>query len=123
MTERDWLMPIVADMLKARTAAENSALCEEAGVSFAPVAEVEDLFDDPHLNGSAGLLDVTLSDGSRTRLPKLPVQLDAHDLALRREAPGFGEHSREILSMLGLDEREIADLEVRRIVAGADAAH
>ena len=40
---------------------------------FAPIGRPEDLFEDPHLIASGGLEEVTLPDGTATRLPVLPI--------------------------------------------------
>ncbi|MFC7399082.1 CaiB/BaiF CoA transferase family protein [Chelatococcus sp. GCM10030263] len=117
IAEGEWLLPLIAEILKARGTAEICALCDDAGIAYAPVAEVEDLFDDPHLRAGGGLLDVTLPGGIRTRLPRLPVAIGAHSLGLRREAPAMGEHNREILAELGMTDEEIAALEKHNVIA------
>lgn len=120
--ERAWLIPTIAETMKGLARADIEARCEAANIPFAPVATVDDLFDDPHLNAGT-LLDVTLPGGVRTKLPRLPVEMQGHDLGLRREAPQLGEHTREILAGIGIDEGRLADLEARRIVVadGGDA--
>ena len=90
---------------------------DEIGIPFAPVTRSEELFDDPHLNASDRLLDIDLGDSRWTRLPKLPIELSGHDLGLRCQPPRVGEHTREILSEIGLDEETINDLAARSIVA------
>lgn len=120
--ERAWLIPTIAETMKGLARADIEARCEAANIPFAPVATVDDLFDDPHLNAGS-LLDVTLPGGVRTKLPRLPVEMEGHDLGLRREAPQLGQHTREILAGIGIDEGRLADLEARRIVVadGGDA--
>jgi crotonobetainyl-CoA:carnitine CoA-transferase CaiB-like acyl-CoA transferase len=122
VAERSWLIPTVGSILGGYTRAEIARRCEEAAIPYAPVATVDDLFEDPHL-GAGGLLDVLLPGGVPTRLPRLPVELDGQGLGLRREAPRLGEHSREILLAAGLDEARLADLQARSIVVcdGGDA--
>ena len=115
--QRPVLQPIVAEIVGRHTRAEMSAICEEIGVPFAPVATTEDLFDDPHLNQGGRLLDVELPGGIRTRLPRLPLEIGAHDLGLRRHPPSIGEHTREILAEAGLSPEEIAALERDGIIA------
>jgi crotonobetainyl-CoA:carnitine CoA-transferase CaiB-like acyl-CoA transferase len=113
--ERSWLIPAVAEILGHHTKAEIARRCEEAAIPYAPVATVDDLFDDPHLNAGA-LLDVVLPGDVRTKLPRLPVEMDGHELGVRREAPRMGQHTREILRELGLDDRRIADLAQRQAI-------
>jgi crotonobetainyl-CoA:carnitine CoA-transferase CaiB-like acyl-CoA transferase len=120
--ERSWLIPAVAEILKGYTRAEISQRCQEAAIPYAPVATVDDLFEDPHLKVN-GLLEVELPGGVKTKLPRLPVEVGSHELGLRREAPQLGEHTREILSEAGVGEERLADMEKRRVVVvrGGDA--
>ena len=104
---QDWLIPAVAELLGGFDRAEIIARCTAAGIPYAPVARPEDLFADPHLAGSRGLLDVALPGGVRTALPRLPVEMDGWRPGLRREAPEAGEHTREVLAELGLAPAEI----------------
>jgi len=117
--ERPTLIPIVAALCRRHTQAELLEILERIDVPCAPVATAEDRFDDPHLNANGRLLDVELSGGLHTRLPRLPLELGGHDLGLRRQPPGIGQHTREVLVELGLSEAELSDLEARGIVRAA----
>ena len=75
-----------------------------------------DLFEDPHLLASGGLLEVLMPNGARTRLPRLPVELAGRRPGRRRQPPRLGEHTREILAALALGGEQIADLERRGVV-------
>jgi crotonobetainyl-CoA:carnitine CoA-transferase CaiB-like acyl-CoA transferase len=107
---RPWLIPKIQGILAQRSEAELVGIFEQAGIPFAPVARPTDLFDDPHLAATGGLLDVLMPDGIRTRLPRLPVEVDGRRPGLRREAPGLGEHTREVLREAGVDDAEITAL-------------
>jgi crotonobetainyl-CoA:carnitine CoA-transferase CaiB-like acyl-CoA transferase len=113
---RPWLIPKIQGILAQRTAAELVELFERAGIPFAPVARPADLFEDPHLLASGGLLKVLMPNGARTGLPRLPVELGGRRPGRRRQPPRLGEHTREILTGLGLGAQEIADVERRGIV-------
>ena len=102
-----WLLPIIAEILGRLSKAEITVRCERAQIPYAPIARPEDLFDDPHLAASGGLVEVTLPGGIRTRLPLLPIEMDGGRPGLRREAPRIGEHTREILAAAGLDAATI----------------
>ena len=108
---QEWLLPIVEQIAQGYSKAELLALCESIGIPFSPVSKPEDLFDDPQLQGPHGLLDVTLPGGIRTKLPRLPIELDGHDFGLRRNAPEVGADGRDVLKEVGYDTAEIAALE------------
>ncbi len=107
---RDWVVPLVAERLKALTKGALMARFEELGLPFAPIARPVELFDDPHLLASDGLLPVTLEDGRTTSLPNLPISIDGERPALRRDLPKVGEHTGEIAAELGYSEAEWAAL-------------
>jgi crotonobetainyl-CoA:carnitine CoA-transferase CaiB-like acyl-CoA transferase len=121
---RDRIIPICTEVFARHTKAELCEIAERIGIPFAPVARTKDLFDDPQLNAHGRLVPTRMPDGTMTKLPRLPVEIGTHDLGLRRQPPTLGEHTREVLSELGLDEREIAALEGKGIVVAqrADAA-
>ncbi len=100
------------------------AICEEIEIPFAPVATVEDLFDDPHLNEGGRLVEVELPGGGTARLPRLPLEIGGHDFGLRRQPPRVGQHTREVLDEAGFAAAEIAALEAQGAIrcGPADAA-
>ncbi len=104
---RDRLIPIVAAVFKKFPKAELMAKCEATGLPFAPITRPEDLFDDPHLNASGGLLDITLPNGTPTKVPALPLEMAGRRFGLRHDLPRIGEHGRETLAGLGYSASEI----------------
>jgi len=107
---RDRTLPLVAAAFRPFTRDGLMRRCEELGLPFAPIARPAEMFDDPHLNGSAGLVPLTLPDGRETKLPALPLSLDGARLARRRDLPRCGEHGTEIARELGYTEAEITAL-------------
>lgn len=104
---RDTLMPEVRKLFSQFTKAELMAKLEKTGLPFAPIAKPQDLIDDPHLNAQGGMLEVTLENGDKAKLPAMPVEMDGERLGLRSDLPKIGEHTAEVLSGLGFSTAEI----------------
>jgi crotonobetainyl-CoA:carnitine CoA-transferase CaiB-like acyl-CoA transferase len=107
---RDRTLPRVAEVLRGYTSEELMQRCEELGLPFAPIVRPAQLFDDVHLNGSGGLLPVTLPDGRQTKMPALPIALNGERPGLRRDPPKPGEHDAQIARELGYTPAEIEAL-------------
>jgi crotonobetainyl-CoA:carnitine CoA-transferase CaiB-like acyl-CoA transferase len=118
--ERPRILPHVQDAFRKLSKAELMARCEALGLPFAPIAKPADLFDDPHLLASGGLLQTDLTGaeaaaGGRAHtpvagLPALPISLVGGRPGLRRQPPRVGEHGAEIAREAGISETDIAAL-------------
>lgn len=114
---RDTLLPLVRARFEAMSRADLVAKLETIGLPFAAIVRPEDLFDDPHLLASNGLVDVTIPGGEATRLPALPIAFDDQRPALRHDIPAVDQDGADILREIGFDEADIAEL-TRAAVAG-----
>ena len=108
--QRARTLPRAAEAFKAYTRAALMEKCDALGLPYAPIVRPVELFDDPHLNHSDGLLALTLPDGRRTKLPALPLALDGMRLGVRLDLPSVGQHDAEVASELGYSAAEVAAL-------------
>lgn len=123
LAERSWLVPALQDVLKTLPQKEIEERCERCNVSWAPVAQPGDMFTDPHLLATGGLVDVFVSrfggDGGKwVGLPALPVEFGpTRDRpGVTRQPPKIGEHNSEILGEAGFSANEIAGLTDRGVI-------
>ena len=125
LAERAWLIPALQEVLAAIGQDEVAARCERANVSWAPVGQPGDLFADPHLLATGGLVEVFVSrfgggDGKIVGLPALPMEFgsDRRRPGLRHQPPRIGEHNVEVLGEAGFTSEEIAELTEAAIIEG-----
>src|SRR5580692_8418108 len=124
LAERAWLIPALQAVIETFPQNEVEARCERANVSWAPVGQPGDLFADPHLLATGGLIDVFISrfgeaGGKVAGLPALPVEFgsDRRRPGLSRQPPRMGEHNAEVLGEAGFDPAEIAALAEMGVIA------
>ncbi|MFZ5691276.1 MAG: CoA transferase, partial [Pseudomonadota bacterium] len=119
---RPWLIPIIADMMRKKSVADLSEIFERLGLPFAPVQKPGDLFDDPHLNASGGLVDVALPAGGRAKAPTLPVTLGGRRLAMRADPPAVGGDTIEILRRVNVTDADIQRLMQQGVIVADQPA-
>jgi crotonobetainyl-CoA:carnitine CoA-transferase CaiB-like acyl-CoA transferase len=123
VTHKDRLLPVIKQTFLKYNKQQLMEKLEKTGLPFAPIAKPEQLFDDPHLAASGGLLPVTVTDGDRkghkTRLPALPLEMDGHRFGIQRDVPRAGQHTREVLAQAGYSANEIAEL-IEKGIVGAE---
>ncbi len=103
ITEREWFLPAVNEMIEKYSLADVLMKCEQAEIPFSPIAHPEDMFDDVQLNQGNSLLQTTLPNGDMTKLPRLPFRLEGQENDPEAHLPEIGEHTQEILKELGLE--------------------
>lgn len=109
--QRDRILAVVRALFASMSQGELLERLERAGIPFAPINRPADLFDDPQMNAHGGLIEVTIPSGpnagEKIRLPALPLEMNAHKFALRRDLPLEGGDSVEILKEAGYSSAEI----------------
>ena len=118
---RPTLLPELRQRLAAHTADALAAVFERHGLPFAPILRPEHLFDDPHLNATGGLAEITLPDGERAggtaRTTLMPLRLDGQRMGVRLDPPRLGQHTQDLLAGLGYTADQVAALRASAAVA------
>ncbi len=112
---RPTLLPELRRRLAAYSTEHLSEVFERNGLPYAPIVRPEQLFDDPHLNATGGLAEITLTDGERAgqtaRTTLLPIRMDGQRPGIRHNPPTLGEHTRQLLESLGYGADEVTAME------------
>jgi crotonobetainyl-CoA:carnitine CoA-transferase CaiB-like acyl-CoA transferase len=120
VAQRERILPAVQAIFSTLDKSDLMEKIEACGLPYAGVGSPADLFDDPHLLASGGLLDVTIPGGDATKLPALPLQMNGQRFGVRRDVPLQGQDISEVLLEAGYNADEIDGLMERGIVANPD---
>jgi crotonobetainyl-CoA:carnitine CoA-transferase CaiB-like acyl-CoA transferase len=93
------------------------AALEAAGVPCGPINSVADMAADPQALARAMVVELEHPRAGRTRALGLPIKLSATPGEVRRPAPTFGQHTREVLGEFGFSGAEIDALYASNAVA------
>ena len=116
----DELYGLVGELSASHTTAEWVEFCDAHSIPAAPVLDLAQLDDDPHLR-DVGLVEVVEhpSEGGYRHVND-PVLYSDSPTALRRHAPRLGQHADEILGELGYSTEHIDDLDRNGVIVRPD---
>jgi crotonobetainyl-CoA:carnitine CoA-transferase CaiB-like acyl-CoA transferase len=113
---RDRLTPLLAQVFAQRTVSEWVALLNGAGVPAGPVYTVPQMFEDEqvkHLGVTASLMT---DFGKEMHYITQPVTLERTPSKVVAPAPGWGEHTDEVLEEAGYSPEEIRQFHADTVV-------
>jgi crotonobetainyl-CoA:carnitine CoA-transferase CaiB-like acyl-CoA transferase len=114
---RDRVIPVVQEICDRLTKQEIMDTFERVGLPYAPITKPHELYDDPHLTQSGGLLGVTVpSNGQKTSMPALPLEMNGKRFGVHHDIPDIGEDSQAVLEELGYDDDSIQDMKINGII-------
>ena len=95
---------------------EADALCDELdklGIPVASINQLDEIHEDPQVLEQKSLIEAEHPVGGKMRMPKPPFNFINQNDFPKSHAPVLGQHNREVLSELGVDEEEIIRMEER----------
>jgi crotonobetainyl-CoA:carnitine CoA-transferase CaiB-like acyl-CoA transferase len=110
MKNLDALVPLVNAKLEQRTVREWIELLEADGVPCGPINSIGEMLADPQTGARDMVVELEHPKAGRTRALGLPIKLSATPGAVKRPAPTYGQHTREVLAEFGISPAEIEAL-------------
>ena len=110
----DELYRFLDECAAGKTNAEWLAACQEKEIPCAPVTDLQDLPEDPHMRAVGLFQHQDHPSEGVLMLAGVPVTFSASPTAPLRPAPRFGEHGAELLREAGVAEADIAAMRANR---------
>ena len=107
---REEVDAIVGGFIGARTLADAIAFFEDAGVTAAPVYDIGQFLEDPHVQERGIVVEAPDADMGAVPMHAVVPRLDGTPGGLYRPAPGIGEHNGEIYGRIGYSADRIRSL-------------
>ena len=116
VTHRELLVPLLQSMVAQKTKQEWISLLEAAGVPCGPINNFQEVFENEQVQARG--LKMTLAHPLAGSVPlvRSPIRLSKTPVVEKSAPPLLGQHTREILNDLGMDEASIERLEQQGIV-------
>jgi crotonobetainyl-CoA:carnitine CoA-transferase CaiB-like acyl-CoA transferase len=107
------LWAILEPVFKSRDYAHWRKALDEQQITFAHVARLAEVVDDPQLEAAGVFCETRDSRGRPVRSIASPIAVDGSPPAAVRPAPAIGEHTDEVLAALGYDDAARRSLRAR----------
>jgi formyl-CoA transferase len=113
---REQVDAIVGGFIKARTLAEAIAFFEQAEVTAAPVYDIGQFLDDPHVQERGIVVEAPDEEMGEVPMHAIVPRLSGTPGRLRSPAPKVGQHNREIFARIGYPAEHIAALAQKGVI-------
>jgi crotonobetainyl-CoA:carnitine CoA-transferase CaiB-like acyl-CoA transferase len=118
-SRRDEIFAIVRERLRTRSTAEWLKIFADVDIWAGPVFGYADLVNDPQIAQNGTFVEYEHPTEGRVKTPGFAIEFSRTPSTVARGAPLAGQHSREVLRELGLDDKRIDDLIAARVIAQA----
>ncbi|VWD34807.1 CaiB/BaiF CoA transferase family protein [Burkholderia lata] len=114
---RDTLVPILAEMVKARDKADWIGALEAAGVPCGPINDLDEVFDNEQVVARGMQVSLPHPCGADAKLVRNPIRMSATPPEARTAPPLLGAQTDDVLrDMLGYDDAKIATLRAKQAI-------
>jgi CoA:oxalate CoA-transferase len=94
--------PLMNELMKTRTTAEWLAFLEPAGIMCAPVNNIAQVVNDPHIMEREMVVEVEHPRAGKLRVTGTPMKFSRTPCKIEKACPDVGQDTEEILKNLGM---------------------
>ncbi len=116
VANRQALNDVLAPIFKTQTVAHWVETLNAHGVPAGFVYSVPQVFEDPQVRHLGIADEVDAGPLGSVRMVSSPIRLHRTPAQLRSKAPGWGEHSGDVLGELGYDEAAVSRLRAEGVI-------
>ncbi|PIE46707.1 MAG: CoA transferase [Gammaproteobacteria bacterium] len=118
VANRDELVPKMEAVFATKTRAEWLAKFEKVSVASGPINNIAEAVAMPQVQQREMVVDFTQSEQTQSAVKTLgnPIKLSATPVQYNTAPPTLGEHTVEVLSELGLSDKEIRELQDKGVI-------
>ena len=114
---RDELVPILAEMVKAQPRDWWIERLEAVGVPCGPINDLHDVFQNPQVQARGMVVEAAHPTAGKVKLVRNPMRLSASPAETDKAPPLLGQHTDEVLrEVLGRSEQDIAALHAKGVL-------
>jgi crotonobetainyl-CoA:carnitine CoA-transferase CaiB-like acyl-CoA transferase len=113
---REEVDTIVGGFIKQRTLAEAIAFFERSEVTAAPVYDIGQFLEDPHVQERGIVVEAPDDDMGEVPMHAVVPRLSGTPGRLRSPAPALGHHNHEVFSRIGYSDERIAALAQKGVI-------
>ncbi|KAF2271799.1 caib/baif family protein-like protein [Westerdykella ornata] len=114
---RDVLEELIENETRKKTTQEWLEILEGCGMPYAAINDVQTTLNHDHVLARGMVQEVEHPTCGPIKLVNTPVKYSVSKPGIRTPPPTLGQHTRDILSELGLSEEEVARLRTEKVVA------
>jgi crotonobetainyl-CoA:carnitine CoA-transferase CaiB-like acyl-CoA transferase len=111
------LLPLLEALLEQKRTDEWLALLESANVPCGPINDLAQVFAHPQVQARECVQHLPHASGQTVPQVINPLRFSATPLRYERAPPTLGQHTREVLSEIGVDAQRIGQLQAVGVIA------
>ncbi|MDO8567481.1 MAG: CoA transferase [Dehalococcoidales bacterium] len=107
---------LITSWMMQHTREEIFNLCREKHIPFAPVWNIDEVVNSPHLKERGYFVDIKHPQAGELKYPGFPYKLTRTPCSIERPAPLLGEHNEAVFAGLGYTKEQLAKLKKSKVI-------